>query len=64
MTPHAGASHRRYAVVVGGSIGGLFAAALLRRKGWDVDVYERSDVELNGRGAGIVSHPELLRILQ
>jgi len=51
------------AIVVGGSISGLFAACLLRQKGWQVDVYERSDVELKGRGAGIVSHPELLDIL-
>lgn len=51
------------AIVVGGSISGLFAACLLRQKGWLVDVYERSDVELKGRGAGIVSHQELLDIL-
>jgi 2-polyprenyl-6-methoxyphenol hydroxylase-like FAD-dependent oxidoreductase len=53
----------RRAIVVGGSISGLFAAALLRRKGWQADVFERVDVELKGRGAGIVSHPELLDIL-
>lgn len=51
------------AVVVGGSISGLFAAALLRKAGWSVDVFERSDVELKGRGAGIVSHGELQDIL-
>jgi 2-polyprenyl-6-methoxyphenol hydroxylase-like FAD-dependent oxidoreductase len=51
------------AIVVGGSISGLFAAALLRQKGWRADVFERVDVELKGRGAGIVSHPELLDIL-
>ncbi|MDQ4060228.1 MAG: FAD binding domain-containing protein [Pseudomonadota bacterium] len=38
---------------------GLFAALLLRRHGWDVRIFERSDVELSGRGAGIVTHPEL-----
>jgi len=43
---------------------GLFAAAFLRRIGWDVDVYERSPVELVGRGAGITSHPELLDALE
>ena len=53
----------RRAIVVGGSISGLFAACLLRQKGWQVDVYERSDVGLKGRGAGIVSHQELLDIL-
>ena len=29
------------AVIIGGSLGGLFAANLLRMIGWDVDVYER-----------------------
>ena len=43
---------------------GLFAAAFLRRIGWDVDVYERSPVELVGRGAGITTHPELLQALE
>jgi len=43
---------------------GLFSAAFLRRIGWDVDVYERSPVELVGRGAGITTHPELLQALQ
>ncbi len=43
---------------------GLFSAAFLRQIGWDVDVYERSRVELVGRGAGITGHPELLEALQ
>ena len=42
---------------------GLFSAAFLRQAGWDVDVYERSPVELVGRGAGITTHPELLEAL-
>jgi 2-polyprenyl-6-methoxyphenol hydroxylase-like FAD-dependent oxidoreductase len=53
----------RRAVIIGGSMSGLFAAAFLRRKGWDADVYERSTVELVGRGAGITTHPELLEAL-
>lgn len=53
----------RRAIVIGGSISGLFAASLLRKAGWAVDVFERSDVELKGRGAGIVSHKELRDIL-
>jgi len=54
----------RRAVVVGGSMSGLFTAAFLRQIGWDVDVYERSKVELVGRGAGITGHPELLDALE
>ena len=51
------------AIVAGGSIGGLFVAAALRRTGWEVVVHERTEVELAGRGAGIVTHPELTRAL-
>jgi 2-polyprenyl-6-methoxyphenol hydroxylase-like FAD-dependent oxidoreductase len=43
---------------------GLFSAAFLRQVGWDVDVYERSGVELVGRGAGITVHPELIHALE
>jgi 2-polyprenyl-6-methoxyphenol hydroxylase-like FAD-dependent oxidoreductase len=55
---------KRRAIIIGGSMSGLFSAAFLRRIGWDVDVYERSLVELVGRGAGITTHPELLEALQ
>jgi glycine/D-amino acid oxidase-like deaminating enzyme len=44
----------RRAAVIGGSLGGLFAAMILRKAGWQVDVFERIGVELSGRGAGIV----------
>ncbi len=54
---------KRRAIVIGGSMSGLFSAAFLRRIGWDVDVYERSKVELVGRGAGITGHPELFDAL-
>lgn len=52
----------RRAIICGGSIGGLFAAAMLRCAGWQVDILERTSVELSGRGAGIVTH-DLLRNL-
>jgi len=52
------------ALVCGGSIGGLFTAAALRRRGWQVEVFERSGVELTGRGAGIVTHDVLIAALQ
>jgi 2,6-dihydroxypyridine 3-monooxygenase len=52
-----------HAVVVGGSLGGLTAALVLRDQGWDVDVLERSPIPLEGRGAGIVAHPITVRYL-
>src|SRR5581483_1608902 len=54
----------RRAIIIGGSMSGLFTAAFLRQIGWEVDVYERSRVELVGRGAGITGHPELLDALK
>jgi 2-polyprenyl-6-methoxyphenol hydroxylase-like FAD-dependent oxidoreductase len=56
-------SRQRRAVIIGGSMSGLFSAAFLRQIGWQADVYERSGVELVGRGAGITGHPELLDAL-
>jgi 2-polyprenyl-6-methoxyphenol hydroxylase-like FAD-dependent oxidoreductase len=52
------------AIVCGASIGGLFAAAALLRAGWDVSIHERSDIELAGRGAGIVTHDILIEALE
>jgi 2-polyprenyl-6-methoxyphenol hydroxylase-like FAD-dependent oxidoreductase len=39
----------RRAIIVGGSMSGLLAAVMLRRCGWQVDVFERVDSELAGR---------------
>lgn len=47
------------AIVIGGSLGGLLAANLLVRAGWDVNVYERVGEELAERGAGVVTHAEM-----
>jgi len=52
-------TNRLRVVVVGGSLGGLFAANMLHRANCDVLVYERVPEELAGRGAGIVTHDEL-----
>jgi 2,6-dihydroxypyridine 3-monooxygenase len=49
------------AIVVGGSIGGLTAALLLRDLGFTVDVYERTPGPLDGRGGGIVLQPDTVR---
>src|SRR5262245_27831516 len=43
---------------------GLFAAILLRRTGWRADIYERAEVELTGRGAGIVTHAAMRAVLR
>jgi 2,6-dihydroxypyridine 3-monooxygenase len=47
--------------VVGGSLGGLTAALVLRDLGCEVDVFERSTAELESRGAGIVVLDDTLR---
>ena len=47
-------------IVIGGSMSGLLAAFMLRRSGWQVDVFERVGGELAGRGAGIVAQPEMI----
>lgn len=49
------------ALVVGGSIGGLTMALLLRRLGFDVSVFERTPTALEHRGGGIVLQPDTLR---
>jgi 2-polyprenyl-6-methoxyphenol hydroxylase-like FAD-dependent oxidoreductase len=53
-----------HAVVIGGSMSGLLSGLLLRRAGWDVDIYERVESELSGRGAGIVAQAELIERLR
>ncbi|HYS67432.1 MAG TPA: FAD binding domain-containing protein [Paraburkholderia sp.] len=51
------------AVVIGGSLGGLFSATTLRAAGWDVDVFETSPNQLDSRGGGIVLQPDVLDAL-
>src|SRR5580704_7394702 len=53
-------SAARQAVVIGGSLGGLFAGLLLRSIGWNVDIYERSPHDLDSRGGGIVLQPDVI----
>jgi 2-polyprenyl-6-methoxyphenol hydroxylase-like FAD-dependent oxidoreductase len=54
----------RRALIVGGSMSGLLAGLMLRERGWDVEIVERVESELSGRGAGIVAQPELIEILR
>lgn len=57
-------SRRRRALIVGGSLGGLFAGNLLRRIGWDIDIFERSPHDLDSRGGGIVLQPEVVEVFR
>lgn len=50
------------AIVIGGSLGGLFAGNMLKRNGWAVDIYERSSDDLDSRGGGIVLQPDVVEI--
>lgn len=52
------------ALVIGGSLGGLFAALMLRQAGWDVTVFERSAGDLASRGVGIGTHVELFAVMR
>jgi 2-polyprenyl-6-methoxyphenol hydroxylase-like FAD-dependent oxidoreductase len=57
-------SEERHALVIGGSMSGLFAASLLARAGWTAAIYERAEAELSGRGAGIVTHAAMRAVLR
>jgi len=56
MTPHA--------LIAGGSVGGLFAANLFRKAGWNVTVYERAAGHLGDRGTGIGTRDELFAVMR
>ena len=55
---------RPRALVIGGSVGGLFAAHLLRNAGWDVAVFERAAGDLGDRGTGIGTREELFAVMR
>jgi 2-polyprenyl-6-methoxyphenol hydroxylase-like FAD-dependent oxidoreductase len=50
--------------IVGGSLGGLFVAALLHADGHEVHVFERTAGGLAGRGAGLVAQHEIFEVLR
>ena len=50
------------ALIIGGSLGGLFTAIALRKIGWRVDVFERSPHALDSRGGGLVLQPDVLHV--
>ena len=53
-----------HAIVIGGSLGGLFTGIMLHSVGWSVDIYERSDHDLDSRGGGIVLQPDVIEAFQ
>ena len=55
---------RPRALVIGGSVGGLFAAHLLRDVGWDVAMFERAAGGLGDRGTGIGTREELFAVMR
>jgi len=52
------------ALVIGGSLGGLFVATALRAIGWNVEIFERSPAALDSRGGGIVLQGEVLQAME
>lgn len=56
-------AHEPRIVIVGGGIGGLAAAAFLRRAGLSATVYEQAPA-LTEVGAGILVSPNAVRLLR
>jgi 2-polyprenyl-6-methoxyphenol hydroxylase-like FAD-dependent oxidoreductase len=54
----------KHALIVGGSLGGVFAASLLRKIGWTTTVFERSKEVLASRGAGLGTTRELAETMR
>jgi 2-polyprenyl-6-methoxyphenol hydroxylase-like FAD-dependent oxidoreductase len=56
--------NRPRALVIGGSLSGLFTANLLHSIGWDVEVFERACGDLNGRGAVLGAQADLFAVMR
>lgn len=52
------------ALIIGGSLAGLFTGNLLRTIGWDVAIFERSRDDLTGRGAGLGMQAGLFQVMR
>ena len=53
----------KQAIIVGGSIAGLFSGIRLLQRGWQVTIIEKSKHALAARGTGIARHTELENLL-
>lgn len=51
------------ALIIGGSLAGLFTATALRAVGWQVEVYERSSMALEHQDGGVVLLHEIVEAL-
>ncbi|HEX4409550.1 MAG TPA: FAD-dependent monooxygenase [Xanthobacteraceae bacterium] len=54
----------RRALVIGGSLGGLLTAHMMRSIGWEAVVFERNAEALASRGVGLGTHPQLAATLR
>lgn len=55
---------QKRALIIGGSLGGLFTASMLQQAGWHTDIFERSPHDLDSRGGGIVLQPEVVELIK
>ena len=51
-------------IVTGGSLGGLCAGLALRNNNCDVEIFEKSFIEMKSRGAGIVLQTQVIDFLK
>ena len=55
---------QKKAIVIGGSLSGLFTANILKSIGWHIDVFERSPADLDSRGGGMVLQPNVVNVFK
>lgn len=64
QTSPSSAQSKHRALIIGGSLAGLFTGNMLRSIGWNVDIYERSRHDLDSRGGGIVLQPDVVEVFR